>query len=324
MTRLLIKKYVNESCWLWLACGLLIFVFSWARVWIVCQFDLEQFGPLLKQFKPFERFSPVPLEQFLTFAGSIAMTFQEPVMVLGVFFWSLSRGSDVISGELGRGTLEILLSRPISRTRLLATHACLSTLGLFLLCLLAWSGIAVGIHTNSIQESVRPTAELQLPWGPVSVPIPLAPAEQVRTPLADRVSPALYGAPSANLFGFGFVLLAFSSMCSCIDRYRWRTIGVVLAAYVVQLLLFLLSKATEAASIVGYASFLSLYQPDGMVQVVRNRPDGWSEILSAAAIPGWQYQLGPAGMNLALVSIGILCYLCGWWQLCRRDLPAPL
>jgi hypothetical protein len=71
MMRLLLKKYVNESIWLWLACGLMLYLFCWARVWIVCQFDLQQFQPFLEQFRSFEKFSPVPLEQLLTYTGSI-------------------------------------------------------------------------------------------------------------------------------------------------------------------------------------------------------------------------------------------------------------
>lgn len=324
MNRLLIRKVMGESALLFAACGTLVFSFCWVRVWIACQFDLQQFAPLLKQLKPFERFSPVPLEQFLTYAGSIGMTFHEPALILCIIVWAIARGSDVVSGELGRGTLEILLSRPISRTRLLTIHAMVCSVGLAALCGLAWLGIATGIQTNSVRESITPTMELKVPFLPARIPVPLGAPEEVSTPLSALVSPNLYIAPTINLFGLGFFILALSSMCSCFDRYRWRTIGVVISVYILQLLAFLLSRATPATEALKYGTFFSLFQPDGMVQLVLNRPDATFEMVSSGSVPGWHYLLGPAGMSLSLILLGLVCYLAGWWRLSKRDLPAPL
>ncbi len=324
MTRLLIKKVVGESGLLFLACAAMVFLFCWARVWIVCQFDLKQFEPILKQFKAFERFSPVPLEQFLTYAGSIAMTFQEPVLILCIVVWSIARGSDVVSGEIGRGTLEMLLSQPISRSRLLATHATVCIGGLGLLCWIAWLGIHFGIQTNQVKESVTPTLELTLPFVPIQFPVPIGEAVEVRSPLADRVASTIYVAPSLNLFSLGFFLLALSSMCSCFDRYRWRTIGIVIGIYIVQLLLFLLGRATEFTGFCGYLSFFSLYQPDGMVQLAKNSPPAVFEIFSSATNASWPHKLGPLGMNACLWLMGGGFYVCGWLRFRCRDLPAPL
>lgn len=324
MQRLLLKKYVNESFLLFLACALMLFAFCWARVWIICQFDLEQFAPMLKQFKAFERFSPVPLEQFLTYAGSTAMTFNEPVLILCVVVWSISRGSDVVSGEIGRGTMEMLLSQPITRARLLFTHAVVCSFGLALLCFVAWLGIYLGIHTNTIKETLTPSVNLKIPFLPIQVPVPLGASKEVQISLAERVPPSLYWAPTLNLFGFGFFLLSLSSMLSCFDRYRWRTIGIVIGAYVIQLLLYLLSRATDWTGFCSNLTFFSLYQPDGMVQLARNEPTKAFEIFSSVSIPGWENWLGPVGMTGLLISFGLTFYLIGFLRLKSRDLPAPL
>ncbi len=63
MIRLLLKKYINESLLLWTACALMLVLFCWVRVWIICQFELQRFEVFLDQLKPFEKFSPVPLAQ---------------------------------------------------------------------------------------------------------------------------------------------------------------------------------------------------------------------------------------------------------------------
>ena len=91
MFRILLKKYYQESIWLWLALALVLFFFPWVRIWTVSQFELTGFAPLIEQFKAFEKFSPVPLEQFLTYHGIIGITYDEPVVLLCVLTWCISR-----------------------------------------------------------------------------------------------------------------------------------------------------------------------------------------------------------------------------------------
>ena len=111
MFRILLKKYLSESILLWTALALVLFFFPWVRIWTVSQFELTGFAPLIEQFKAFEKFAPVPLEQFLTYHGIIGITFDEPVVLLCLLTWSVARGTDVVSGELGRGTMEMLLAQ---------------------------------------------------------------------------------------------------------------------------------------------------------------------------------------------------------------------
>lgn len=324
MTRLLLRKYIRESALLFLACQFLILIFCWARIWIVCQFDLQKFAPLLEQFKAFERFSPVPLEQFLTYTGSIAMSFQEPVLIMCILIWAIARGSDVVSGELGRGTLEMLLAQPISRGRLLFAHGVVGICGMALLCFSAWLGIFLGIQTNQVEQSVTPTIELQLPVVPLRIPITVGEPSVVQVPLSEQVAAELYVMPTLNLFAFGFFVFALSVLCSCFDRYRWRTIGLVIGFYIIQLLLFILSKATDWTRFCENLSFFSLYQPEGMVQLAQREPQALTELLSTVQIPGWDYFIGPLGMVLLLIGMGLTMYSIGWLGFLRRDLPAPL
>ena len=48
--------------------------------------------------------------------------------------FAIARGSDVVSGELGRGTLEMLLAQPVSRLQVLYTQAAVTLVCLLLLC----------------------------------------------------------------------------------------------------------------------------------------------------------------------------------------------
>ncbi len=322
MIRLLLRKYINESLLLWSACAAMLVLFCWVRVWIVCQFELQRFEVFLEQLKPFEKFSPVPLSQLLTYAGSVAMTFDEPVLILCVLVWSIARGSDVVSGEINRGTLELLLSLPIGRVRLMSLHAVVCIVGLLGLCSSVWLGLFLGIQTNSVKETITPKIEFSIPFVPLKIPVQVGSAETVLVPLRDRVDTNLFLPAILNLFGLGFVVLSFSVMCSAFDRFRWRTIGIVVSMYVIQLLLFLLSKSSESTGFCAALTFFSCYQPDAIVQLQRVEPgSGWAVLSSASVLP---LGLGPLGITGVLLVLGSVFYTIAFVTFNRRDLPAPL
>lgn len=323
MFRLLIKKAFIESWLLLVACGLMIFVFCWTRVWIVTRFELQRFQGFLEQLRQFEQFMPVPLEQVLTYSGSLALTFDEPVLILCMLVWSISRGSDVVSGELGRGTLEMLLAQPVSRMKLLFAHSLLSVTGVALLASLAWLGLVAGIQTNRVRETVQTGASIQLPFWNLKLPIMAGSEEVVMVPLAERVDATIFLAPSLNLFAFALFMLSLSTLCSALDRYRWRTIGLVVGFYVLELLIFLLAKASPSTAWCQYFTFFTLYQPDGIVHLISRDPSAaWA--LTYPRSTFWLTSLGPLGISMALIAMAVMCFTAAALSFQRRDLPAPV
>ncbi len=327
MIHALIKKYWSESWLLWTACALVLPFFCWMRIWIVAQFELSRLEPLLDQLKPFEKFSPVPVSQFLTYAGSIAMTYDEPVVILCVLVWAIARGSDVVSGELNRGTMEMLLAQPITRQGIILSHGLVSIIGLFLLCLLVWVGIMLGIETLSIRET-PPASTLRLPWLSIDIPIDSLSGnkrelEPIWVPLKDKVESTLYLPPTLNLFGFGYFVFGLSVLLSSMDRYRWRTIGAVIGIYILQFMLYLLGKSTPTTSWALNLTFFSAYRPDDIVRVSSMQPEvawGLLHFDTAQRLVG----LGPLGYSLLLIACGLTFHLIGNRIFSRRDLPAPL
>lgn len=321
MFRILLKKYYQESIWLWLALALVLFFFPWVRIWTVSQFELTGFAPLIEQFKAFEKFSPVPLEQFLTYHGIIGITYDEPVVLLCVLTWCISRGTDVVSGELNRGTMEMLLAQPVQRWMLLTCHAIITVSGLALLCLLIFLGVYLGIHTNS--TPVATNTPWTLPWLGWTLPNPMAAKQLTQIPLSQLVQPQEFIAATMNLFSLGFAILGIGVMASSFDQYRWRSIGIVIGVYVLNLLLFILSKSTPGMSMFKPFTFLSAYQPDWMVQLVHNEPAKQWYWSNASSAKNWQETLGPMGYISVLMGLGTLAYAVAFWKFTRRDLPAP-
>ncbi|MFG0255322.1 MAG: hypothetical protein ACF787_09530, partial [Rhodopirellula sp. JB053] len=106
---MMIRKNIGQSSLLFAFLGVALFAFGWVRVWVVKLLDMGQFQTIIEQFRDYEKFAPVSFDALFTYTGRVGMTFDEPIVILCTVIWCVARGSDVVSGELGRGTLEMLL-----------------------------------------------------------------------------------------------------------------------------------------------------------------------------------------------------------------------
>ena len=319
--RVLIRKYIGQSLLLFMSCGLALFAFAWVRVWVVSLLDMGQFQTILEQFRDFEKFAPISFDALFTYVGRVGMTYDEPIVILCTVIWCVARGSDVVSGELGRGTLEMILSQPITRRTLLLSHATVSVGGLALLCLCVWAGIGAGVYATSVEESIEqpsfriPIFDIEVPLASSSEPV----TQTIR--LRDRVDVRTYASSTFHLFSFGFFLLGLSTLFSSIDRYRWRTVGSVVGIYVAQLVMFGLGKAATSLDWLLSISFFSCYKPQKMTSLVASdglaAPWSMSMVPSDCAMPALFY---PA----TLMGLGICFYVAATMIFTRRDLPAPL
>ena len=318
--RVLVRKYIGQSMLLFLSCSLALFAFAWVRVWVVSLLDMGQFKTILDQFREFEKFAPIEFDALFTYSGRVGMTFDEPIVILCTVVWCIARGSDVVSGELNRGTLEMMLAQPIRRGTLLASHAAVSVGGLALLCLSVWAGITVGIEATTVTETVDPPS-FRIPMLNLDVPLTVSDPVKEEIPLRQRVDTATYAASTFHLFAFGFFLLGLASMFSALDRYRWRTVGAVVGVYVLQLVMFGLGKAAESLQWLLSMTFFSCYKPQKMTSLVGS--DGlsapWSltQTLEDATFP-------PLVYPLILLTFGAIFYAIAARHFSRRDLPAPL
>lgn len=298
----------------------MLLIFPWVRIWTVSQFELSGFASIIDQFQAFERFSPVPLEKFLTYEGIIGLTYDEPILILCILVWGISRGSDFVSGELSRGTMEMLLAQPVSRLSVASAHCIVSVIGLAGLVTFAHLGLYLGIVTNSVPFTQTP--KITLPIVPIEFSVPFSEPTTTYEPLTQLVAPEIFLPASFNLFGLGMTVLGLGVCISAFDQYRWRTIGLTIGTYVCQLLLFVLGKAAPPLQWVLGTTFLTAYQPDWIIQRMRDDPTvAWSLWLQTNDGINW---FGPAGLTLILCGLGASLYAMGVYHFCRRDLPAPL
>ncbi len=322
MNQALWRKSIGEARLLLLSSGLLMFAFCWVRVWIVSLLPTDRFRTIVEQFREFERFLPVPFEQLFTYPGRIALTYDELIVVMCVAIWAIARGSDAVAGELERGTMEVVLAQPVSRLKVLATQAAVTITGIAMLALASWLGIYAGIHTTSVKEAVTPP-QLMLPMLGMMPPAQLLEGEMRSVPMSTKVDAADMWPAAVNLFALGFFVAGLSTLCSSADRYRWRTIGVVTAIYVVQLIMKIVGLASEQYRWLLKLTFFTAYDPERFVSIAVNTPhNAWHPVLVDDT--GQWTGLGPLGFDMLLVGLGAVAYVAAAWIFCRRDLPAPL
>ncbi|MCC9658888.1 ABC transporter permease [Rhodopirellula sp. JC737] len=318
--RMLIRKFIGQSSLLFIALAIALFAFGWVRVWVVKLLNMGQFQTILEQFRDYEKFAPIEFDALFTYSGRVGMTFDEPIVILCTVVWCIARGSDVVSGELGRGTLEMLLSQPISRLRFMLSHAVVSIGGLIALCLVLWAGVGVGVQTTMLKETVPPPS-VRVPFLNMELPLTNDPPVERTFPMSEQVDVLTYTASVFHLFSFGFFLLGLSACFSSMDRYRWRTIGAVMTVYVIQLIMYGLGKAAESLSFLQAMSFFNCYKPQKMTSLVRDG-DLWSPwSLSMTMEEGL---LPPLAYPLLLLTLGAVFYAIALIVFNRRDLPAPL
>ena len=223
----------REGRGVWLALAALTFGFHWIHVWVVGQMDADRLRLFLEKLPDvIMRMLPVDVRQMASPQGRLASAYDHPIVAFGCLAWAVTRGSDAVSGPLGRGTLEMVLSQPVSRVRVLLVNAATTTLGTLGLCGFCWLGTLGGVAT---------------------------------VPAFAHVSPLPYLWTAANLFAVTFFLAGVATLASAADRHRWRTIGLVSGLYVVAILLKVVGRASPSIAWIQYGSFLSLFEPQRII-----------------------------------------------------------
>jgi len=142
---------------------------------------------------------------------SIMMTFwSHPLIMLLISIWAIGRGSAAVAAEIERGTMDLILSRPVARWNYLASQVLVATVGLAILAAALLAGASIAVHFNVLRE---PPSSWVLIW------------------------------PALNLAALGLPIYGYTLLASALDHVRWRptsigsalTLGGIIA-YVVSMI----------------------------------------------------------------------------------------
>ncbi|HEY1187374.1 MAG TPA: ABC transporter permease subunit [Gemmata sp.] len=324
MTFILVRKLLRDVRPALIAVSVVLFIF--AAFWVkITQRVTTEISPMFEVISKVSFGDPKRIEKLLLAGPSkvsqaalgwgdlnfsrptefLAIGLLHPVLLVLCVVWCVGRAAGAVAGELDRGTMELLMSQPVPRHRLLLAHLIVDAIVLPVLCLAFFAGTQAGLE--AVGPFVRDYTMLkELPGAEKIIDDP--------TPLEVRATGELLGL--VNTLGLMFAISGMTLALSAWGRSRWKVIGYAVLVLVVMFVANTIGQLWAPAGWVRPLTLFYYYQPqrlmiDGTwcVDLGKTWPLGGSLPVPAAGV---LFAVGAAGHALALRVFT------------RRDLPAPL
>jgi ABC-2 type transport system permease protein len=223
----------------------------------------------------------------------LTIGYVHPVVQALLCIWAVGRASSAISGEIDRGTMELLMAQPIRRSRVVLAHLGVDLLVIPLLCLSLWAGNWLGIGCFGEITPGEPPTVTTLKLDP-----------RILLPALSNVALLLFAVSGYTLW--------FSAR----GRSRGRVLGAAVLFTLLQFLVNALGQLWDKIEVLRPFTVFFYYQPQQILLQHR-----WTVDLGQA----WHLER-PLIVNVLVVLglIGVTGYTLALWSFCRRDLPAPL
>lgn len=131
----LTSRQLVESRWTLVLSALVLFGWNWPLLAMTSRIESEmrEFGEVVdgRGGRATAAFGGADMN--LSSAAIEVMLWNHPFVVLTFALWGISRGSSAVSAEIERGTLDLVLSRPISRSVHLGSNVVFSVVGFAIL-----------------------------------------------------------------------------------------------------------------------------------------------------------------------------------------------
>lgn len=324
MTAVLVRKLLRDVRWPLLVVGLLLFLFSafWVKIAQRVTTEIAPFFNVIGAAGGINRelFDEVifkgPGKVSQAVMGGAGINFERPndflavellhpVVVILCSLWAVGRAASAVSGELDRGTMELLLSQPVPRNRLILAHFLVDLLVIPVLCGCVVAGTQAGLALvgpfdvdYSILSKIPENARRFVKPGPPTL----------------EVSARRQWLATVNLAALVFALSGLTMLVSSLGRSRGRAMAVAGLAAVAMFVANVVGQLWDAAAFVRPATVFFFYQPQ-RVWLSRDWTADLGEVVSG----------GPRVVGVGvLLAVGLTGYLLALRAFTRRDLPAPL
>jgi len=233
MNRAIWKKAVSDAWLQLLISSVILVLFAWVFVWLMSQLPDRAFGAFLRWLPNWiEPLFGVPLGKLARPTGQLSLIYVHVVTALVCVGWAVGRGSDSISGEIARGTMDLILSLPVRRASILVAPAVVATLGAAVLPGAILLGTQLGLLTFRF---------------------------------SDGVSTRQFLPGAINLFCLIFFMTGMTTFISSWNQNRWRTISLAAGFYVVSVIVELIGRLWKWGSWLKYCSFSTAFQPHKLI-----------------------------------------------------------
>lgn len=227
------KKAVSDAWRQLLISSAILIFFSWVFVWLMSLIDIGAWSTFLRLIpNVFKPLLDVEIAKLATRPGQLSVLYVHVITLLVCAGWAVGRGSDSVSGEIGRGTMDLVLTLPIWRVTVLCAPAAVATVGAAWLAGSVWVGTAAGLLCFD---------------------------------MGTDVSLGQFAPGAINLFAMTFCFTGITTFVSSWNRDRWRTIAISGGFFIISLIIESVSRLWPAGSWLKYLSFLSAFRPQLLI-----------------------------------------------------------
>jgi ABC-2 type transport system permease protein len=164
-------------------------------------------------------------------------SWNHPLIILLVSMWAIGRASGAVAAEVERGTLDLILSRPVPRSAYLVSQVIVAISGLAILAGGLLLGATIAVRYNAFQDPPDP-------W------------KLIR--------------PAINLACLGLPIYGYTLLASALDHVRWRPTSIGSFLTLASFIAFFIAK-TEVVQKMSWRPYLesvtifSAYNPIELV-----------------------------------------------------------
>ncbi len=164
--------------------------------------------------------------------------FVHPLIQTILCIWAIGRAAGAIAGEIDRGTMELLLAQPITRSRVILAHLCVDLVTIPILCLSMWAGIWLGAEWAGLVGNPKP--ELQAyPW--------------------------LFGPSLPNVALLVFAVSGYTMWISAAGRFKNRVLGLTILFTLVMFLVNVIGQLWDVMDPLRPLTIFYYYQPQPII-----------------------------------------------------------
>ncbi len=233
MNTALWRKAIAEAWRQFAVSAVVLWLFGWLFVWLMSQFRTGVMSKLLHLLPDFVGRRPgVPRPDLAPPPGRLRGVLVHAVALVVLVGGALGGGSATVSGEIARGTMDLVASLPIRRTSIVLASAAVTTAGTILLVLALWLGQGMGLATVALEE-------------PVAL--------------------GTFFPGAVNLAAMVFCLTAITTLFSSWDRDRWHTILWVGGVFTLSAIVKMIARLWPAGAGLRYLSFLTAFEPQRLI-----------------------------------------------------------